>query len=145
MEALPVTNPTPEVEVSETKTETQPAQQEKGQAQISKMEAVRRSLKKLGKAATPTAIQADVKARFGVEMSTDHVSTYKGDIAKKEREQREAKQQAANKPQERPAQAAPAAGPKKSALSVEDVLAVKSLVARVGADDLRRLIAAFER
>jgi hypothetical protein len=109
------------------------------------MEAVRRSLKKLGKDATPTAIQADVKARFGIEMTTDHVSTCKRDIARKQREQKEARRSAANKPQDRPAQAAPAAGPKKSALSVEDVLAVKSLVERVGADDFRKLIAAFER
>ena len=131
--------------MAETKAETQPAQQKKGQAQISKMEAVRRSLKKLGKKATPTAIQADVKARFGVEMSTDHVSTYKGDIARKQRQQSEAKKSAANKPQEHHAQAAPAGGPKKSTLSVQDVLAVKSLVDRVGADNLRTLIAAFER
>src|SRR5947199_41017 len=104
IEASPAPNVTSEVEVTETKSETQPAPQEKSQAHISKMEAVRRSLKKLGRDATPTAIQADVKARFGVVMSTDHVSTYKGDIAKKEREQKEAKQQAANKPQEAPRQ-----------------------------------------
>jgi hypothetical protein len=143
MEALPVPNPTPEVEVAE----TQPTQQEKGQDKINKMEAVRRSLKKLGKTATPTAIQADVKARFGVEMSTDHISTCKGDIARKEREQKEAKKQAANKSQERPAQAPPAtAGTgRKASIALEDVLAVKSLVARVGAGQLRTLIDAFER
>src|SRR4051794_21797275 len=111
------------------------------------MEAVRRSLKKLGKNATPTAIQADVKARFGVEMSTDHISTCKGDVARKEREQKEAKKLAANKPQERPAQAPPAtAGTgRKAAIALEDVLAVKSLVDRVGAEHLRTIIDAFER
>src|SRR4051812_1310619 len=50
---------------------------------MSKMEAVKKALAALGKEAKPTVIQGYVKSKFNIEMSTDHISTYKGEIARK--------------------------------------------------------------
>src|SRR3954464_1537339 len=93
------------------------AQKGKGEAtarpgkKVNKMEAVRRSLAKLGAEATPREIQADVKKRFKVDMTTDHISTYKGDIARKARQKKAAGQPEADtavsaRPQEKPARRA---------------------------------------
>jgi hypothetical protein len=131
-----------------------------GKAAISKMEAVRRSMGSLGSDAAPRDIQAEVKKRFGIDMSADHVSTCKGEIIRKAKTQAGAggtprpangAQKPAARPmpavarQDRPPQAAgqqPAGGP---SISLQDVLAVKGLVERVGAEQLQALIAAFER
>src|SRR5262245_398606 len=58
-----------------------------GQApeKISKQEAVRRALATLGNEAKPLVIQAHVKKAFALDMTTDHVSTAKGEILKKAR------------------------------------------------------------
>ena len=108
---------------------------DKGQETISKMEAVRRALDKMGPEAKPSEMQPYIKCEFGIEMTTDHISTYKGDILKKKR-----KKAAGKTPQ------APKALPPVSALApqasilLEDVLTVKALLDRVGAESLRFLI-----
>jgi hypothetical protein len=51
-----------------------------GGEKISKKEAVRRSLGKLGKKAQPADIQKDIKDRFGIDMTTNHISTTKGEL-----------------------------------------------------------------
>jgi hypothetical protein len=119
-------------------------------AKISKKDAVRRSLAKLGKKAFPRDIQADVKARFGIDMTTDHISTTKGEIAREAAAKKLAAQKPAQKAegQKPPAQQKqpPAGGNgKPRTIALEDVLALKALMDRVGADSLRTLIAAFER
>src|SRR5262245_46840127 len=48
--------------------------------EITKQEAVRRALKAMGRAATPSQMQPYIKENFGIEMSTDHISTSKGII-----------------------------------------------------------------
>src|SRR4051794_11489687 len=50
---------------------------------ISKMEAVRRALGAMGSEATPSQLQPFIKSKFGITMTTDHISTYKGDIRRK--------------------------------------------------------------
>ena len=50
---------------------------------INKMEAVRQALAHFGSDAKPLAMQPWIKQQFGLDMSTDHISTYKGEIRKK--------------------------------------------------------------
>jgi hypothetical protein len=109
---------------------------------ISKMEAMRRSLAKLGSDAANKDIQADLRKRFGVEMTLDHISNYKSELRKKTRA---ASTSPATVKAAPPVKAAPAAKAAGKALRLEDVLTVKALVERVGGDQLRTLIAAFER
>jgi hypothetical protein len=124
----------------------------RGYKTISKVEAVRRSIEKLGRGASNAEIQADVLERFGVEMSTNHVSTCKGDLARKTKTKKpvaapSAKVQPA-KPAARREQATPSATTSHSgtsdgkgpAIPLEDILTVKGLVDRVGAGHLRTLI-----
>ena len=111
---------------------------------LTKMEAVRQAIARLGWDAKPRQIQKHVKRRFGVEMTADHISTYKGDLAKK-----------AGRAKSRPAPVAASAAretapatPKSAAqsgVSLADILAVRELVGRLGAATLHTLIDAFAR
>jgi hypothetical protein len=94
---------------------------------ITKKEAVRRSLAKLGKNAQPVEIQKDIKDRFGIDMTTGHISTTKGEL----RRGAKGKKKGGTK------QAAPA-------IPLEDILAVRSLVDRLGAAPLKTLIDALQ-
>ena len=119
---------------------------------ITKLEAVKRALAKLGKDATPSQMQPYIKATFGIEMTTDHISTSKGTLASRARKAAEAAQLAASAkkpapamPQSPAAASTPAmkAAPAKAAngaILLEDVLTAKELLDRVGADKLRTLI-----
>src|SRR5207248_7579030 len=51
---------------------------------ISKMEVVRQALSHFGSDAKPSAMRPWIKQQFGIDMSTDHISTYKGDIRRKQ-------------------------------------------------------------
>jgi hypothetical protein len=132
---------------------------------ISKMEAVRRAMAELGNDATPTPLQAHVKDKYGLDMTKEHVSVYKRDILRKlgvKPKQPAAKKAARQK------SAARKAGPKKAApkpavqpaavstsparssgkaggIPLEDILAVKELVGRLGARPLHTLIDAFAK
>jgi len=118
---------------------------------ITKMEAVRQVLAEMGNDAKPAAMQPVIKERFGIDMTTDHISTYKGDILRKAKGGKKA---AAPKGAPAPAPAAaressvsrdrpaPSGG---GGLRFEDVQATKELVDRLGADRLRALIALFAR
>ena len=109
---------------------------------ITKMEAVRRALKKMGREAKPADMQPYIKDTFGIEMTTDHISTYKGTILNKQ-----AKKPAAAVTQAAPARKTQAPAPRTPApteaadsILLDDVLTVKALLDRVGADRLRKLI-----
>jgi hypothetical protein len=52
-------------------------------AGITKMEAVRRALAKLGRDAKPLQLKAFIESALGVEMNADHISTYKGILLRK--------------------------------------------------------------
>src|SRR5262245_28947883 len=54
-------------------------------ANITKVEAVRRALKALGRDATPAKLQPYIKQTFGIEMSPAHVTTCKGVILRKKK------------------------------------------------------------
>jgi hypothetical protein len=124
-----------------------------GQPPKTKMDAVKRALTKLGRKAKPTQIRAWVKAQFGMDLSNDLISTYKGEILHKKGGKGK-KKAAARKEQERttakPASAAkaalrPAAGKATAAISLDDLRVVKQLLARVGADGLKGAIDLLSR
>jgi hypothetical protein len=111
---------------------------------ISKQEAVRRALAHFGRDAKPAEMQGWIKQQFGIEMSTDHISTAKGEVLRKAG----AKKAAAPKPQVQ--RAAASTSPAKctgtdSGIPLADILAVKDLVGRLGAGPLHTLIDAFAR
>jgi hypothetical protein len=117
---------------------------------ISKMEGVRRALSELGRDAKPTQIQGFVQERFGIQMSTDVISTYKGDIARKAAKAQAATEkppaaktavtkQMAPEPQVKAPPTHRANG-QAAGIGLKDILAVKDLVTRVGANHLRTLI-----
>jgi hypothetical protein len=107
---------------------------------MTKKDAVRRSLAKLGEDAKPKAIQADIRKRFKIEMDLGHISTTKGEI-RREREGKPKKLAAATE------QAAPPAARTSkqtgTAVAIDDILALRTLLDRVGADHLRALIDAL--
>jgi hypothetical protein len=104
---------------------------------MNKMEAVRQALGQLGKHAKPMQIQANIKSRFGIEMSTDHISNYKSTILKGKGGKRKASKM---HPVE-VAAAKPAASVKgNSHLSLHDVDTVKHLLRRLGPHSLKGLI-----
>jgi hypothetical protein len=122
-----------------------------GKDGMNKMEAVKQALAKLGKNAMPVDIQGYVKKEFGIDMTTDHVSNYKGKLlrgkgkgrtkakpaaAKASTPKPAAKKPAAKKPA--PKAAAPKAIP--SGISLRDIESVKGLVGRVGTAQLRSLV-----
>jgi len=99
---------------------------------MSKKEAVKRSLKKLGRGAMPLAIRADVKRRFDIDLTADYAGRLKAEVL--------GKGPAARKPaaeEQSPAEGGDGNGP---AIPLDDILTLKSLVDRVGADRLRTLI-----
>jgi hypothetical protein len=121
---------------------------------ITKQEAVRRALDQLGPEAKPTQMQGWIKDQFNIEMGRDHISTAKGDILRKAGKKRKSrgKRPPAQKSAARKAEAGKPAAPKPPrapsvrgghAIPLEDVLAVKDLVVRLGPGPLRTLIDAF--
>jgi hypothetical protein len=128
---------------------TQPA----GQAPKTKMDAVKRALAKLGRKAKPTQIRAWVKAQFGMDLSNDLISTYKGEILHKKGgkgKKKPAAKQEQEKTTSKPAPVAkealrPAAGKATAAISLDDLRVVKGLLARVGADGLKGAIDLLSR
>ena len=106
---------------------------------ITKFEAVRRAMEELGKDAPRARIQELAKEQFGLELTPKHVSDYRAKLvrrasklkAKKSAERKAARE--ATQPTERPAVlAGPSTGNGKATVLMEDVLAVRELVARVG-------------
>ena len=109
---------------------------------MTKLEAVRQALSELGNDAMPTQIKGFVKERFGLEMTTNHISTAKGQILR-------AASSKGKSVSQKPAPVQPAAvaksGGGKSGIPLEDILYVKDLVGRLGAEPLRTLINAFAK
>jgi hypothetical protein len=101
---------------------------------------VRDALAHFGKKAKPAQMKPYIKDTFGVEMSTDHISTYKGSILRK----KDGGKKPGPKPKGAEVAAADAAhrgpGRRPSAVSLRDLGTVKDLLGRVGAKELRSLI-----
>jgi hypothetical protein len=125
---------------------------------MTKIEGVRLALAELGPDAKPLRIQAFVKERFGIDISTEVVSAYKKELARrggKARGRRKGKgrgrkagarrKSAAPGPSAQPATEVRAAATgggdgKGGGISLGDLRVVKDLVKRVGASQLRDLI-----
>jgi hypothetical protein len=108
---------------------------------ITKIAAVKKALKELGKDAMPGKIQEYVKEKFGLEMSSSHVSNYKTHLRKRKSK----KAKAVAGAESAPATAAPvvkaaSASANGSSVTLSDIAAVKDLVGRVGEDKLKSLI-----
>jgi hypothetical protein len=99
-----------------------------GQA-ISKMEAVRRTLAELGNDAMPGAIQKHIKEKFGVQMDPNMISNYKSAIKSASKSAIIRSPKAFTKASTKTA----------GGLTPEDVRAVKELVGKIGADQVRQL------
>jgi hypothetical protein len=124
---------------------------------ISKQEAVRRSLAHFGNDAKPAQMKPWIKAELGIEMSTDHISTAKGDILRKSgvRGKRPAKRakaapkalapKAATQPAPSAQQGPKSAAAKAAGIPLNDILYVKDLVGRFGPEQLHTLIDAFAK
>ncbi len=121
---------------------------------ISKQEAVRRALSHFGNDAKPAEMKPWIKGQFGLEMSTDHISTAKGDIlrkagatapkkAAKAPAKKAAPKTAAQKTAAPPAHAARKPAAFQAAVPLHDILYVKDLVGRFGPEQLHTLIDAF--
>jgi hypothetical protein len=108
-------------------------------ARMTKMEAVRRALAKLGRDAKPLQLREFIRSEFGIEMSADHISTYKGVLLKKAG----GKSKPGPNPPQGAAPAARAVSP--AGLTLDDIRAVKQLVDRLGADRLRELAEVLAR
>jgi hypothetical protein len=128
---------------------TQPA----GRAPKTKMDAVKQALTKLGRRAKPTQIRAWVKAQFGMDLSNDLISTYKGEILHKKGGKGKKKAAASKEQAGTSSKAAPpakqatrpAAGKATAAISLDDLRVLKGLLARVGADGLKGAIDLLSR
>ena len=121
---------------------------------MTKKEAVVRSLGDLGKAATPTQLQAHIKNRYGFVMTLKHLSTAKAKIL---REGVSSKPAAAKPLAQQPAgqktivrkeeskKAAMSQGSGMRGINLKDIETVKDLVERIGASNLRKLIDVMAR
>jgi len=107
----------------------------------SKMDAVRQALREMGKSAKPLQILDFVKSKHGVVMSAGMVSNYKSLLlAKKKGKKKSAKAVANASPT--PIHHAPASH---SAISLEDIRAVKALADRIGAEKVKELAAVLAK
>jgi hypothetical protein len=113
---------------------------------LSKTDAVRKSFARLGKKAMPKAVQQDVKKTYGLDVSANHISSIKAELAGKPGAKKPApKKAAANPPVKKveapkAASAVPSANGKQPLVSIEDVLTLKAIVGRVGASHVKTLI-----
>jgi hypothetical protein len=135
-------------------------------AGITKIEAVRQALSKLGKKAKPIQIREFIKANLGIEMTGDHISTCKNEILRRKPGKAKPAKPVAAKPVTAPAaKFVPAAArnllpskPLASAsaagigaartsdkIQLADVLAIKDLLGRIGSGHLKALVDAFAR
>ncbi len=133
----------------------EPAKKEESISEpISKSEAVRRAVHELGMEATRGQIHEFIKERFGIEMNLDHISTAKGEAIRKltgnskpAPKSPAPKAAVTPKPQQKPVSVPPPAEPAVEkptavlpAIPMDDILALKSLVERIGAEQVRMLM-----
>jgi hypothetical protein len=107
------------------------------------VDAVEQALAELGKDAGRSQIHDWIKDKYGYDMTLDHISNCKTELAKRGKKKPGPKPQAAAlkhepaKPQAQPAQ--------KESVEITDVLALRGLLDRVGTENLRKLIDAMAR
>lgn len=115
---------------------------------ITKQEAVRRALAALGNDAKPAQMQGWIRDKLGIEMSADHISVSKGIVLRKmgvTGSQRPKKKAPAKQAEPGSTPASKAAPLKSGGIPLEDILTVRDLVSRLGANPLHALIDAFAK
>jgi hypothetical protein len=110
---------------------------------ITKIEAVRQALGKLGKDASRPEIQKFIKNNFRLDITPDHISNCKAELRKRKGPAKKAVSQQPAAQKHEPKK--PASGPKADGISLTDIDTVKDLVERVGAGSLRKLIDVMSR
>jgi hypothetical protein len=113
-----------------------------GQAPVSpmtKVEAVRQAMAKLGKKAPPLKIKDYLKKHFQMDVSRDLISKYKGELTHKPAKKTVRKEPAAPKTLPAPT------GNNSKGILLEDLRTAKVLVQRVGVEKLRTLIDVLTR
>jgi hypothetical protein len=105
---------------------------------ISKMEAVRQAIAKLGKDAGPAEILPFIKENFGVVMSTEMAYNYKS-TALKQMGGKKRGRKPGRKPGKKPVAVAAAANGHTESISLADIQAVKALTDRLGAEKVFQL------
>jgi hypothetical protein len=103
---------------------------------ISKMDAVRGALKKLGRKAKPQDIQAFIRSEFHVAMEPMLISNYKSHLIRKAHRRRMKMRRQA---------AAVAHAPVIGAFSLGDIQAVKQVVRQIGAEKVQELAAVLAK
>jgi len=99
------------------------------------MEMVRSTLQELGNNAKPSAIQEHIKAKYDKEISKIIISNYKSTILKR----RGSGKKRGRPPGHKVAAAAPM-GTGAKGIRLEDLTAVRGLVGRLGAAQVRQLV-----
>jgi hypothetical protein len=100
------------------------------------MEAVRRILASSGKDTMPLEIQGLLKKQYNIKMDTATISTYKGTILRKGPGKKMGRPNGSKNGQTAVHSTVRASG---ASISIEDILAVKELAEKLGADRLRQL------
>src|SRR5262245_55506713 len=100
-------------------------------AGVKKMDSIREALQQLGKKAMPLDIQNAVMDKHGIELSTSLISNYKSYLRTK-RKKRTLAGRAATQP-------VTAANARAGGIRMDDILAVKALTDRIGADKVADL------
>jgi hypothetical protein len=126
--------------------------------QVNKIDAVRQALDNVGQDAPRPKLQEFIKEKFGYVMSTDHISNCKSELKRRARKRKPvvARATVTTSPVQKPAAPMPqvhravahvqqmngTAGANGSVggISLLDIGAVKGLLGRVGADELKGLI-----
>jgi hypothetical protein len=98
---------------------------------LSKMEAMRRILAEFGDDMKPLQIQEQLKTKYGIDMAPTVISSYKTTLAKKKKGKRGPG---------RPAKPTATNGIIAGGLTVTDIQAVKVLVKKMGAENVRALV-----
>src|SRR5437762_3036219 len=93
---------------------------------VNKMEGVRKALSQLGNDAKPLEIQKFVKDSFGITMTAEHISNYKGKIVRSKGKKKRQAKPAATALAAAHAKA-PASNGKPASVPLEDVLKIKEL------------------
>ena len=111
---------------------------------MSKMDAVRQALSDLGKDAKPLELQPYIKQSFGIDMSVDHVSTYKSQILRKKGKRRGRKpagQESANGTAGTAAAPAAHAAKKHATGSLsEQVAMLKAVAGAIGKEEAKKIL-----
>lgn len=139
--------PTAKIKVIAKKPALRPAQKQAHANGITRIEGIKQALKELGQDAKNPAIQTFLKDRYSMDIPGKLLTKYKGDIARRLAEKKAAQvkpvvKKALPRPQVQSSMASAAAAKPVNGkkIGLDDIQAVKVLMARVGPDQLRELI-----